>query len=71
MRSRVLMWMFWVYLVACAADFGWHLYVFKTTGDLIVEADEVIEAMQASLFWPVDLVAQGLLVLSHATPHRR
>jgi hypothetical protein len=44
-------------------DAAWHIRFYLTTGDHAVEGFEWITALQASLFWPLDLLAQALLAL--------
>jgi hypothetical protein len=52
-----------IYLAGVALDFAWHLHVYLTTGDREIEAFEWVSAVQASLFWPLDLAAQLILAL--------
>jgi len=40
-----------------------HVAFYLSTDDRRIESYEWIESVQASLFWPIDLVAQGLLAL--------
>ena len=44
-------------------DFALHVRFYLTTGDREVESYEWITGLQASLFWPMDLLAQALLAL--------
>ena len=63
-RSRRLWrWLLLLYLVGIVLDFAWHIEVDLTTGDREIETYEWITGLQASLFWPLDLLAQALLAL--------
>jgi hypothetical protein len=52
-----------LYLIGIVADFAWHVRFYLTTGDREIESYEWITGLQASLFWPMDLLAQALLAL--------
>jgi len=52
-----------IYLGGVSLDFAWHLHFYLTTGDREIEAFEWVSAVQASLFWPLDLAAQLILAL--------
>jgi hypothetical protein len=63
-RSRRLWrWLLLLYLVGIALDFAWHIEIDLTTGDREIETYEWVFGLQASLFWPLDLVAQAALAL--------
>jgi hypothetical protein len=44
-------------------DLAWHIHFYLTTGDREIEGYEWIIGLQASLFWPLDLLAQAMLAL--------
>jgi hypothetical protein len=50
-----------LYGLVAGADFAHHLVDDLRTGDRVIELSEVAVAFSAALFWPVDLVAMGLL----------
>jgi hypothetical protein len=52
-----------LYLLGIVLDFAWHVRFYLTTGDREVESFEWIIGLQASLFWPLDLLAQAILAL--------
>ena len=52
-----------LYFLGIVLDLAWHVRVYVTTGDREVETYEWITGLQASLFWPLDLLAQALLAL--------
>ena len=56
-------WILILYLVGIVLDFAWHVRFYLTTGDREIEAYEWITGLQASLFWPLDLLARALLAL--------
>ena len=59
--SRRWRWLLAIYLLGIIADFAWHVGVDLTTGDRQIESYEWLVGLEASLFWPLDLVAQLLL----------
>jgi hypothetical protein len=52
-----------LYVLGVFGDLTSHAVFYLSTGDHRIESYEWIESVQASLFWPIDLVAQGLLAL--------
>jgi hypothetical protein len=61
--ARVWRWILILYLVGILVDFALHVRFYLTTGDREIESYEWITGLQASLFWPIDLLAQALLAL--------
>jgi hypothetical protein len=61
--ARLWPWLLALYLVGVVGDFGWHSWIDLTTGDRTIELHEWLVGLEASLFWPIDLVAQLLLAL--------
>jgi hypothetical protein len=62
-HHRLWRWIMLAYVAGVAVDIAWHVTCDLTTGDRKVELYEWIDGMQASLFWPLDLVAQIALAL--------
>jgi len=60
---RLWRWILILYLIGIVLDFAWHVRFYLTTGDREIESYEWIIGLQASLFWPLDLLARGLLAL--------
>ncbi|HZS84872.1 MAG TPA: hypothetical protein VFA50_18490 [Stellaceae bacterium] len=60
-RAALRRWVLLLYFVGVLGDVAWHARTYLTTGDRAIEAYEWVIGIQASLFWPVDLVAQALL----------
>jgi len=60
---RLWRWILILYLIGIVVDFAWHVRFYLTTGDREIESYEWIIGLQASLFWPLDLLARGLLAL--------
>lgn len=58
-----LAWMIalWLYGAAACADFAYHWVVDVRRADRTIRYTELPVAYSAALFWPVDLVAMGLL----------
>jgi hypothetical protein len=56
-------WILILYLLGIVLDLAWHIRFYLTTGDREIELYEWITGLQASLFWPIDLLAQALLAL--------
>jgi hypothetical protein len=52
-----------LYLVGVVVDLVLHARFYLTTGDREIEGYEWIIGLQASLFWPLDLLAQAMLAL--------
>ena len=50
-----------LYGFAAAADFAYHLIDDLRSGNQQIEFSEIAVAFSASLFWPIDVVAMGLL----------
>jgi hypothetical protein len=63
LSKRAWRWLLLAYLAGIIGDFGVHIWHYATTGDRQVETFEWITGFEASLFWPVDLVAQLALAL--------
>jgi hypothetical protein len=63
MNKVLWRWLLLFYVLGILADLTVHVAFYLSTGDRRVESYEWIESLQASLFWPIDLVAQGLLAL--------
>jgi len=61
--GRFWRWVLIVYVVGFALDVAWHVHVGLTTGDREIELYEWLYGLQASLFWPLDLLAQAMLAL--------
>jgi hypothetical protein len=51
----------WLYAIAAAADIAVHLNADRRAGENWLSPANLAVAISASLFWPVDLVAQKLL----------
>jgi hypothetical protein len=49
------------YALAASGDFAYHLIEDLHTGDQAIEFSEILVALSAAVFWPVDLVAMALL----------
>jgi hypothetical protein len=62
-NARLWRWILVLYLVGIVLDAAWHIRFYLMTGDHVVEGFEWITALQASLFWPLDLLAQAMLAL--------
>jgi len=60
---RLWRWILILYVIGIVLDFAWHVRFYLTTGDRQIESYEWIIGLQASLFWPLDLLARGLLAL--------
>ena len=60
--ARLAGWLMLAYFCGILGDLAWHLRADLTTGDRVVESYEWVIGMQASLFWPVDLLARALLL---------
>ncbi len=60
---RLWRWILILYLIGFVVDFALHVHFYLTTGDREIELYEWITGLQASLFWPIDLLAQALLAL--------
>jgi len=60
---RRLAWLIglWFYGTAACADFAYHWIVDVRSADRTIRYTELPIAYSAALFWPVDLVAMGLL----------
>ena len=52
-----------IYSFGILADIGWHIWLYLTTGDRDLDSYELVIGLQASLFWPLDLLAQAALAL--------
>ena len=57
---RIWRWALLLYAAGILLDFLWHVQLYLTTGDRRIELHEWIIGLQASLFWPVDLLTQVL-----------
>jgi hypothetical protein len=62
-RSALWRWVMLFYVLGVVLDAGWHIHDYLTTGDREIESYEWVTVLQVSLFWPMDLVAQGILAL--------
>lgn len=56
-------WLLVIYLAGIVLDIGWHVRKDLATGEREVESYEWVIGLQASLFWPLDLLAQVALAL--------
>jgi hypothetical protein len=56
-------WLLLFYLAGVVLDIGWHVHSYLSKGDREIESYEWVIGIQASLFWPLDLVAQLALAL--------
>jgi hypothetical protein len=56
-------WLLLLYLAGIVLDTGWHVHSYLTNGDREIESYEWVIGIQASLFWPLDLLAQLALAL--------
>lgn len=63
MSKLLWRWLLLLYALGILGDLTVHVAFYLSTGDRRIESYEWIESLQASLFWPIDLVAQGLLAL--------
>jgi hypothetical protein len=63
MSKLLWRWVLLFYVLGVLGDLSMHVSLYLSTGDRRIESYEWIESLQASLFWPIDLVAQGLLAL--------
>jgi hypothetical protein len=61
MRRRLWLVGLWLYAIATAADVAAHLNADRRAGENWLSPANLAVAISASLFWPVDLVAQKLL----------
>ncbi len=61
MSRRACLLALWLYAIAAAGDFAFHLYADRRPGEDWLTAANLTVAFSASLFWPVDIVAQLLL----------
>ena len=61
--ARLWRWILIVYVIGIVLDFAWHVRFYLTTGDREIEGFEWIIGLQASLFWPLDLLARAMLAL--------
>jgi hypothetical protein len=61
MSQRAWLIVLWLYAIAAAADFAVHLNADRRVGGAWLSAANLAVAFSASLFWPVDGVAQLLL----------
>ena len=59
--ARLSRWLMLAYLCGVLGDLAWHVHLDLTTGDRAIESYEWVIGVQASLFWPLDLLAQALL----------
>ena len=60
---RLWRWLLLFYLLGIVLDTGWHVHFYLATGDREIESHEWVIGIQASLFWPLDLLAQLALAL--------
>ena len=56
-------WALLLYLLGIIVDIGMHAHFYLTTGDREIDSHEWVIGIQASLFWPLDLLAQLALAL--------
>jgi hypothetical protein len=61
--ARIVRLILILYLVGVVVDLAWHIRFYLTTGDREIEGYEWVIGLQASLFWPLDLLAQAMLAL--------
>ena len=52
-----------IYSFGVLADIGWHIWHYLTTGDRVIDSYDWVIGLQASLFWPLDFLAQAALAL--------
>ena len=50
-----------LYLFGIAGDLAWHAHAYFAAGEGRIAAHQWIVSLQASLFWPLDLIARALL----------
>jgi hypothetical protein len=50
-----------LYGLGAGIDFAHHLIDDRHNGDEAIEVSEVAVAFSAALFWPIDVIAMGLL----------
>jgi hypothetical protein len=62
-RARITRWLLILYLIGIVIDLAWHIRFYLSTGDREIEGYEWVIGLQASLFWPLDLLAHGMLAL--------
>jgi hypothetical protein len=61
MRRRAWLIGLWLYGAAACVDFAYHWIVDGRSADRTIRYSELPVAYSAALFWPVDIVAMGLL----------
>ena len=61
MSRRVWLVALWVYALAAVADIAFHLNKDRLAGQDWRAPDNLVVAVSAGLFWPIDLVARRLL----------
>jgi hypothetical protein len=62
-RRKLWRWLLLLYLAGIVLDIGWHVWRDLVTGDRQLELHEWLFGVQASLFWPLDILAQAVLAL--------
>ena len=62
MSRRAWLIVLWLYGIGAAIDFGAHLYADRNAGHDWLSPASFAVALSGSLFWPVDGVAQLLLL---------
>ncbi|MBV9522527.1 MAG: hypothetical protein JO010_07025 [Alphaproteobacteria bacterium] len=56
-------WLLAIYALGVLADAAWHAAAYLAEGDRVIANHEWVIGIQASLFWPLDFIAQMILAL--------